>query len=67
MLDKLSPRERQVAEMIHQGKRNKEIQAALGIAQGTVHTYMRGCFLKFGVPNRVQLAIAIEREKAAAK
>ncbi len=67
VFDRLSPRQKQVAEMVHAGKKGKEIEGALGISQSTVQAYLTQIYLKYGVDNRAGLAREMEREKAAAK
>ena len=58
----LSPRELQVMQMIADGMRNKEIGAALGISEETVHTHLRSIFAKLQVHDRtLALAVAVRR------
>jgi DNA-binding NarL/FixJ family response regulator len=52
----LSPRENEVLDLITHGKTNKEIAAALGIAEGTVKNHMRNILEKLHLENRVQAA-----------
>ncbi|TXK18996.1 response regulator transcription factor [Homoserinibacter sp. GY 40078] len=56
---RISPRERDVGEMIAQGRSNEQIAAALGVSVNTVKTYVSRLFVKFGVVNRVQLSNAV--------
>jgi DNA-binding NarL/FixJ family response regulator len=54
---KLSPREHQIAIMVAQGLRNKEIAFRLGICESTVKNYVYSAFIKLGCRNRIQLAL----------
>ena len=53
----LTPRERQLAALVAQGLRNREIAARLGITEGTVKVYLHGLYDKLGVASRTELAI----------
>lgn len=53
----LTPRERQLATLVAQGLRNREIARELGITEGTVKVYLHAIFDKLGVANRTELAI----------
>jgi DNA-binding NarL/FixJ family response regulator len=52
----LSPRERDVLEFVAQGKSNKEIAAALDIAENTVKNHLKNILEKLHLENRVQAA-----------
>jgi DNA-binding NarL/FixJ family response regulator len=52
----LSPREREVARLVAQGRTNAEIAAELFIAAGTVKNHLAGIQQKLGVRNRVGIA-----------
>lgn len=52
----LSLREREIAERVARGARNKEIAWELGLAEGTVKLHISNAFKKLGVGNRVGLA-----------
>ncbi len=58
----LSPREKKVLEMVAQGKTNKEIAAALAIAENTVKSYVKNILEKLHLENRVQAATFAVRE-----
>ena len=62
--DHLSPRERQVAEWVGQGKSNYEIAIILGISAHTVKNHLDKIFRKLGVENRWAAAVAIQRRHA---
>ena len=51
-LSSLSPRERQVLQLLCRGNRNKEIAAQLGVTVGTVKTHLRHIFRKLKVYDR---------------
>jgi two-component system, NarL family, response regulator len=53
----LSPRELTILELIARGLSNKEIQAALSIAEGTLRNHLRRIFDKFQVTDRTQAAL----------
>lgn len=53
----LAPRERQIAELIAQGMRNREIAERLVLSEGTVKVYLHGIYQKVGVDNRTSLAL----------
>jgi DNA-binding NarL/FixJ family response regulator len=56
-LARLTPRERQVLALIVEGKSNKAIGAALGIAEGTVKSHIRQMMLTMRVKSRTQMAL----------
>lgn len=53
----LTPRERQVLELVAQGLKNREIGAELGIRPGTVKVHLKHIFEKTGVRGRFGLAL----------
>ena len=52
----LTPREREVLELVTQGKANKEIAAAISIAENTVKNHLKNILEKLHLENRVQAA-----------
>jgi two-component system, NarL family, response regulator DevR len=56
-LARLTRREREVLALIVEGKTNKAIGAALGIAEGTVKSHIRQMMLTMRVKNRTQMAL----------
>ena len=58
-LDRLSQRERQVAEAASRGSTNKEIARAMGITERTVKAHLSAAFEKLGVRDRMQLALLV--------
>lgn len=58
----LSPREREVLELIVSGKSNKEIASELGISRATVKFHVSVIFSRMGVEDRTQAAVmALQR------
>lgn len=53
----LTPRERDLVDLVRQGLRNREIAARLGVTEGTVKVYLHAIFDKLGVDNRTELAM----------
>lgn len=58
----LSPREKEVLDLVTQGKSNKEIAAALAIAENTVKNHLKNILEKLHLENRVQAATYALRE-----
>ncbi|HVW07806.1 MAG TPA: response regulator transcription factor [Bryobacteraceae bacterium] len=54
---KLTRRERQLASLLAQGLKNKEIAYRLGITEGTVKVYLSRLYGKLGVNDRFDLAL----------
>jgi ATP/maltotriose-dependent transcriptional regulator MalT len=54
--ERLSPRERDVYELIAQGRSNKEIARTLFISESTAKVHVRHIFEKLGVHTRAELA-----------
>jgi len=67
-LEALTPREREVAEMVSQGASNKAIGQALDISDRTVKSHLTTIFGKLGITDRLQLALHMtsRKENAAA-
>lgn len=53
----LTPRERELVDLVRQGLRNRDISERLGVTEGTVKVYLHGIFDKVGVENRTELAM----------
>lgn len=60
-LDKLSLRERQVAEAVARGSTNKEIARVMGITERTVKAHLSAAFEKLGVRDRMRLSLLVNR------
>lgn len=53
----LTPRERELIELVRRGLRNRDIAAELSVTEGTVKVYLHAIFDKLGVDNRTELAM----------
>jgi two-component system, NarL family, nitrate/nitrite response regulator NarL len=60
----LSPREREILELITQGASNKEVARALGIAEATVKIHVQHILRKLNLGSRVQAAVYLAGHKA---
>ena len=64
--DFLSPRQREILDLVYVGKSNPEIGAVLGIAHQTVRNHVREVLHKLGAPNR-QSAVYTALQKGLLK
>lgn len=64
-LASLTPRQREVAELVAAGWSNKEIARMLGLPEQTVKTYVSRVLARSGLKRRSQLAAAVLREPTA--
>ena len=53
----LTPRERDLIDLVRRGMRNREIAEELGVTEGTVKVYLHALFDKLAVDNRTELAM----------
>jgi DNA-binding NarL/FixJ family response regulator len=60
-LDRLTPREREVLELIGRGFPNKLIARELGLSEKTVKTHVGHVLAKLGVTDRTQAAVVAVR------
>jgi DNA-binding CsgD family transcriptional regulator len=60
-LDRLTPQERQIAQLLGSGSTTKEAAAALFLSPKTVEYHLRHVYTKLGINSRVQLAAALEQ------
>jgi len=60
-LDGLAPRERQLAEMVGRGLRNRDIADALGVSEGSVKVFLHRIYRKLKVGSRTELALLVEQ------
>ena len=58
----LTPRERQVAELIARGGQNKRIALELGISEKTVKSHVSSILRKLDLADRTQVALFVVRE-----
>jgi DNA-binding NarL/FixJ family response regulator len=65
VLDRLSPRERQVAALVSDGASNKEIARRLDVTERTVKTHLSAIFSKLRVSDRYQLALLVNNHAAS--
>ena len=63
--DELTPSERRVAELVVEGRTNREVAAALFLTERTVETHLTHVYAKLGVRSRTELARHFERRSAA--
>jgi NarL family two-component system response regulator LiaR len=61
----LTPREREVLELLSRGFTNKRIAAELGVSEKTVKTHVGSILGKLGVTDRTQAALYAVREGLA--
>jgi DNA-binding NarL/FixJ family response regulator len=61
-LAELSSREREVAELVAEGKTNREVAGALFLSEKTVGSHLARIYDKLGVHSRAALAAVVARE-----
>lgn len=60
----LSPREREIADLIARGDSNKQIARELGIAETTVKIHVQHLLRKLELDSRVQAAVLVTQQRA---
>lgn len=63
---RLTGREIQIADLVAEGRPNKEIAYELHLTEGTVKQYLCAIFAKAGCSNRTQLALLVAGAAAPA-
>jgi DNA-binding CsgD family transcriptional regulator len=61
----LTPRERQIVSMVAEGRSNREIAAALSVAESTVKNHLQSVFKKLQIKSRAQLIVSVLRAVVA--
>jgi DNA-binding NarL/FixJ family response regulator len=65
-LDRVTPRERQIVDLLSAGASNKEIAKRLNVTERTVKAHLTAIFRKLGLSGRLQLALfALEHGRSA--
>jgi len=64
-LDALSGREREIADLVAEGRTNREIGGELFLSEKTVEGHLTRIFAKLGVTSRAEVAEVIGRARAA--
>jgi DNA-binding CsgD family transcriptional regulator len=65
--DLLSKREKEVLQLVLQGKSNKQIALALGITVRTVEFHLKNVYAKFQVSSRIELVLKLGHTATGAK
>ena len=63
-VEELSPREREILELLAQGFPNKEIAHRVGVSDGTVRWHLRHVYNKLHVRSRTEAALKFKSAKA---
>ena len=67
VIERLTPRELQIAGLIVQGCKNKEIAAALHTQEQVIKNYLRSIYDKTGVSDRLELALFVLHHRVLAE
>jgi DNA-binding NarL/FixJ family response regulator len=63
LIELLTPREQEILALVAKGETNRQIAAALNIAENTVKNHIKNLLEKLSLDNRVQLAaFAVKNE-----
>jgi len=63
VLGRLTPREKEIAELVAQGLLNKQIALRLGLTLATIKDHLHNVLEKTGLQNRAALAAAVVRSR----
>lgn len=66
-MDRLTPRQAQVARLLCQGLSNKEIAQELGLKTSTIKTHVQGIMAAWSVESRLQIALALHAAQEPAR
>jgi DNA-binding NarL/FixJ family response regulator len=58
-LERVSAREREIAQLVGAGANNREVATKLGITERTVKAHLTAIFRKLGISSRLQLALVV--------
>jgi len=65
-LERITPRERQIVQLLSAGASNKEIAKRLDVTERTVKAHLTAVFKKLGISGRLQLALyALEQSRSS--
>ena len=65
-LGELAPRERELALLVSEGLRNREIAERMAITEGTVKVYLNAIYTKLALRNRTALALLVNGQNQQA-
>ena len=64
-LGPLTPREREIADLVADGRTNREVASQLVLSAKTIEAHLRNIYAKLGVRSRVELARELERDSGS--
>jgi DNA-binding NarL/FixJ family response regulator len=62
-MDKLTPREQEVARALHRGDSRKNAARQLGMSVGTLRNHVTNIYAKLGIKSANELVLFVERAK----
>jgi len=66
-LEQLTARERDIARLVGEGLKNRDIAMRLGVAEKTIKGHLTNIFLKLGVKDRLELALLAVKTRLCAR